>query len=622
MSDKNIRIAGASGFWGDAARATPQLLKGGNVDFIAYDYLAEITMSIMARARAKNPDYGYALDFVTAAMKPNLKEIARQGVKIVSNAGGVNPQACANALRAVIAEQGLSLKVACVLGDDLITQRDELAAQGHTEMFTGGAFPATDKIASINAYLGAFPVAKALEEGADIVVTGRCVDSAVTLGACIHAFGWGRDDLDKLAMGSLAGHIIECGPQATGGNFTDWEEVHSLETIGYPITEISADGNFVCSKPEGTGGLVTRATIAEQMVYEIGDPQAYMLPDVICDFSNVELEQVGENLVRVTGAIGSPAPDTYKVCTTYADEFRGGTNMTFYGIDADRKAQKLADAIFVAARRTLKHLGLPDFSETSVEILGAESQFGSAATVTNCREVVMKIAAKHPDAAGIGIMLKETVGLGLATPPGLSGFAGARPSPSPVVRLFSFALLKGAAEGSTKGAAEGSTKGAVKPQVELDGVVFDVPDTAGVTFNRQNITRPKVPTLPAAPAGDLVAVPLIKLAWGRSGDKGDKANIGIIARQSEYLPYIYAALTEQAVFEKFAHFLPEGATSDKSVERYLMTGTDAINFLIHDVLGGGGMASIRNDAQGKGYGQLLLAASIPVSAEIANKLNN
>ena len=622
MSDKNIRIAGASGFWGDAARATPQLLKGGNVDFIAYDYLAEITMSIMARARAKNPDYGYALDFVTAAMKPNLKEIARQGVKIVSNAGGVNPQACANALRAVIAEQGLSLKVACVLGDDLITQRDELAAQGHTEMFTGGAFPATDKIASINAYLGAFPVAKALEEGADIVVTGRCVDSAVTLGACIHAFGWGRDDLDKLAMGSLAGHIIECGPQATGGNFTDWEEVHSLETIGYPITEISADGNFVCSKPEGTGGLVTRATIAEQMVYEIGDPQAYMLPDVICDFSNVELEQVGENLVRVTGAIGSPAPDTYKVCTTYADEFRGGTNMTFYGIDADRKAQKLADAIFVAARRTLKHLGLPDFSETSVEILGAESQFGSAATVTNCREVVMKIAAKHPDAAGIGIMLKETVGLGLATPPGLSGFAGARPSPSPVVRLFSFALLKGAAEGSTKGAAEGSTKGAVKPQVELDGVVFDVPDTAGVTFNRQNITRPKVPTLPAAPAGDLVAVPLIKLAWGRSGDKGDKANIGIIARQSEYLPYIYAALTEQAVFEKFAHFLPEGATSDKSVERYLIPGTHAINFLIHDVLGGGGMASIRNDAQGKGYGQLLLAASIPVSAEIANKLNN
>ncbi|HAU03160.1 MAG TPA: terpene utilization protein AtuA, partial [Porticoccaceae bacterium] len=206
---------------------------------IVYDYLAEITMSIMARARAKSPDAGYALDFVTAAMKPNLREIARQGVKIVSNAGGVNPQACANALREVIANLGLDLNVACVLGDDLFDQRDALAAQGYREMFSDDAFPATEKIASVNAYLGAFPVAAALTAGADIVVTGRCVDSAVTLGACIHAFGWGRDDLDCLAMGSLAGHILECGPQATGGNFTDWTLVNNLESIGYPIAEIS-----------------------------------------------------------------------------------------------------------------------------------------------------------------------------------------------------------------------------------------------------------------------------------------------------------------------------------------------------------------------------------------------
>jgi hypothetical protein len=603
MVDKTLRIAGASGFWGDAARATPQLLKDGNLDFIAYDYLAEITMSIMARARAKNPDYGYALDFVTAAMKPNLKEIARQGVKIVSNAGGVNPQACANALRALIAEMGLDLKVACVLGDDMIAQRDQLAEQGYTEMFTGAAFPAADKIASINAYLGAFGVARALDEGADIVVTGRCVDSAVTLGACIHSFGWGRDDLDKLAMGSLAGHIIECGPQATGGNFTDWEEVESLETIGYPIAEVHADGSFDCSKPEGSGGLVSTATIAEQMVYEIGDPQAYMLPDVVCDFSQVQLEQLGDNLVRVTGATGLPAPDTYKVCTTYADEFRGGTNMTFYGVDADRKAQKLADAIFTASRRTLTHLGLPDYSETSVELIGAESQFGANAQITQCRELVLKIAAKHPDAAGIGIMLKEAVGLGLATPPGLSGFAGARPSPSPVVRLFSFALPKGTAE----------------IEVEIDGVSHQVPDSPGQPFSPQDLQRP---TVPAAPTDATIPVPLIKLAWGRSGDKGDKANVGIIARQPEYLPYIYAALSEQAVADCFAHFLPAEAAGNSVsyVDRYLMPGSHAINFLIHDVLGGGGMASIRNDAQGKGYGQILLALSIPVSAEIAAQL--
>jgi len=606
VSEKVIRIAGASGFWGDAARATPQLLKDEDVDFIVYDYLAEITMSIMARARAKNPDAGYALDFVSAAMKPNLKEIARQGVRIVSNAGGVNPQACANALRGVIADLGLSLKVACILGDDMISQRDKVAAHGYKEMFSGDDFPDVEKVASINAYLGAFPVARALKEGADIVVTGRCVDSAVTLGVCIDAFGWGRDDLDQLAMGSLAGHILECGPQATGGNFTDWELSNNLENIGYPIAAIKTDGSFVCSKPEGTGGLISVGTIAEQMVYEIGDPQAYILPDVVCDFSNVTLTEVGENLVEVTGATGLPAPDTYKVCSTYADQFRGGTTMTFYGFDADKKANKLAAAIFTASRRTLKMFGLEDYSETSVELIGAESQYGANAAVANCRELSMKIAVKHADPAGIGILLKECVGLGLATPPGLSGFAGARPKPSPVVRLFSFAL----------------SKGNLPIQVELDGTYIDCPDSQGTPLNLDQIVRPQAPIGPDH--RDMVSVPLIKLALARSGDKGNKANVGIIARDPEYLPYIFDALTVQVVAERFSHFLPEGAVqkSDCYVERYLMPGSNAINFLIHDVLGGGGMASIRNDAQGKGFGQLMLDASIPVSAAIAAEINH
>lgn len=600
MSKKTLRIAGASGFWGDASSATAQLLTGGIVDFIVYDYLAEITMSIMARARSKNPESGYALDFVTAAMKPNLKDIARQGVKIISNAGGVNPQACAKALRAVIVEQGLDLQVACVIGDDLFDQRDQLATQQICEMYSGDAFPPSDKIASINAYLGAFPVARALQQGADIVITGRCVDSAVTLGACINNFGWGRDDLDQLAMGSLAGHILECGPQATGGNFTDWQEVESLETIGYPIAEISADGSFVCSKPEGTGGLVSVATIAEQMVYEIGDPQAYMLPDVVCDFSQVKLQQVGEDVVAVSGATGLPAPDSYKVCSTYADQWRGGHLLSFYGIDASKKAEKLAAAIFAASRRTLKLYGLADFSETSVEVIGAESQYGAAARVGHYREVAVKVAAKHADAAGIGILLKEMTGLGLATPPGLCGFAGGRPKPSPIVRLFSFAL----------------PKDSVNIQVEINGLIIDCPDSTGTALDRAAIVRPPAPEAPLADV--LVDVPLVALAWARSGDKGDKANIGVIARKPEYLPYIYAALTEQAVAERFAHFIQSAA--DRPVERYLIPGCNGINFLIHDVLGGGGMASIRNDSQGKGYGQLLLNAQIPVSPEIAARL--
>ena len=600
MSEKTLRIAGASGFWGDASHSTSQLLNKASVDFIVYDYLAEITMSIMARARAKKPDTGYALDFVSAAMKPNLKEIARQGVKIVSNAGGVNPQACANALREVIAEQGLDLQVACIIGDDLLHQREQLAAQHHSEMFSAEPFPPVDKIASINAYLGAFPVALALKQGADIVITGRCVDSAVTLGACINHFGWGRDDLDQLAMGSLAGHILECGPQATGGNFTDWELVESLETIGYPIAEISADGGFVCSKPADTGGLVSVGTIAEQMVYEIGDPQAYILPDVVCDFSQVKLEQIGDDLVAVSGATGLPAPQNYKVCSTYADQWRGGHLLSLYGIDASKKAEKLAAAIFAASRRTLKLYGLPDFTETSVEVIGAESQYGASGKPGSYREVALKVAAKHADAAGISILLKEMTGLGLATPPGLCGFAGGRPKPSPIVRLFSFEL----------------PKGALTAQVEINGLLLECPDTRGKALALKSIVRPGIPEVPNPE--NLVAVPLVALAYARSGDKGDKSNIGVIARKAEYLPYIYAALTEQAVAQRFAHFIQSAA--DTAVERYLMPGCHGINFLIHDVLGGGGMASLRNDSQGKGFGQLLLDAQIPVSAEIVADL--
>ncbi|MGB0956096.1 MAG: acyclic terpene utilization AtuA family protein, partial [Panacagrimonas sp.] len=407
MNKSMIRIGGASGFWGDAGGATAQLLGDAELDFIVYDYLAEITMSIMARARAKDPEQGYARDFISAAMAPNLKQIAERNIGVISNAGGVNPRACAAALRAEIKKQGLSLKVACVLGDDLFEQRDALAARPIREMFSGEGMPPPDRIQSINAYLGAFPIAQALDRGADIVITGRCVDSAVTLGACIHHFGWGREALDRLAMGSLAGHILECGVQASGGNFTDWELVaDAIERIGYPIAEIESDGEFVCTKPDGTAGLVSVGTVAEQMLYEIGDPQAYVLPDVVCDFSGVQLQQVGENRVRLRGARGRAAPDTYKVCATYADQFRGGTLFTFYGRNADQRANAFAEAGLRAARRVLQQHGLADFSQTSIEVLGSRSQYGDFAQLANVREVTVKIAAKHPQANGIGVLLK------------------------------------------------------------------------------------------------------------------------------------------------------------------------------------------------------------------------
>lgn len=601
--EKVLRVGGASGFWGDAARATPQLLASPDLDYIVYDYLAEITMSIMARARAKNDAKGYAGDFVTAAMAPNLHLIAERGIKVVSNAGGVNPKACAEALNAVITEQNLDLKVACIVGDDLLSKADDLNSAGIKEMFNDAEFPPVEKILSINAYLGAFPVAKALEMGADIVITGRCVDSAVTLGACIHAFGWERDDFDKLAMGSLAGHILECGPQATGGNFTDWDSVPNIAQIGYPIAEITADGSFTCTKPEHTGGMVTVGTVAEQMLYEIGDPQAYLLPDVACDFSTAKLEQIGADRVLVTGATGRCPPDTYKVSATYMDAFRGGTNMTFYGMDAAKKAQTLGNAIFTAARTTFETYGLSDFEETSIELLGAESQYGSFSEIENPREVVMKIAVKHQEMTGVGIFLKEAVGLGLATPPGLSGFAGSRPSPSPVVRLFSCLI----------------PKSDVSVAIEIGDSRTHCDESFGEIFDSTELTRPNAATImESRDSGDTVTVPLIALAWGRSGDKGDKANVGIIARDPRFLPYIYASLTESTVAERFEHFLAD--TAPGNVERFLLPGSHAINFLLHNVLGGGGIASIRNDPQGKGYAQLLLAAPIQLPNAIAETL--
>ena len=290
MSIKTIKIGGASGYWGESAMATPQLLKAGDLDYLVYDYLAEITMSIMARMKMKNPEAGFATDFVDLVMKPFLPQIAKSGVKIIANAGGTNPESCGKAVRALIAEKYLNLKVAVITGDDLLASKDKIAAENHTDMFSGAPFPPVEKIASINAYLGAFPIAKALDMGADIVITGRCVDSAVTLGACIHEFGWGVTDWDLLASGSLAGHILECGPQATGGNFTDWEDAGDIANIGYPIAEINVDGSFVTTKPGSTGGIVNVGTVSEQMLYEIGDPQAYILPDVICDFSQVTIK--------------------------------------------------------------------------------------------------------------------------------------------------------------------------------------------------------------------------------------------------------------------------------------------------------------------------------------------
>lgn len=589
VPNKTVKIGGATGFWGETDMAMSQFLREGDLDYIVFDYLAEITMSIMARARASDPNLGYATDFVSTIVKPNLARIAGSGVKLISNAGGVNPEACGDALRAAVSEAGLDLKVVVITGDDLLADLDRLEGMNTSEMFSGEAFPPREKIASANAYIGAFPIAAALAAGADIVVTGRCVDSAVTLGACIHEFGWSPDELDKLAAGSAVGHLIECGPQATGGNFTDWELVaDSLHEVGYPIAEVWEDGTADIYKPANTGGLVNRGTVAEQLLYEIGDPAAYILPDVICDFTQIKLEQLGNDRVRMTNARGRGVPATYKTSMTWADGWRAGSTFWYVGRRAADKARIFANEAVARTQRKLQAMGASDFDEVAIDIFGEDNFWGGHSAVADTREVALKVACKHQDARAVGLFLREMTGCALGAPAGMAFFAGARAKPSPVIRLFSVLVDK-------------STL-AIK-LIDSDGTSDFAPPAVPADI----LPTKALPIPEPTSDGQLIEVPLETLAWGRSGDKGDKANVGIIARKAEYLPWIAKVLTEDYVGNRFAHFM-----TTPEIDRFYMPGLPALNFLLHNALGGGGIASLRNDPQAKAYAQVLLDTPIAI----------
>ncbi|HEY1075534.1 MAG TPA: acyclic terpene utilization AtuA family protein [Fontimonas sp.] len=571
-----VRIGCGAGFWGDSAEGPRQLVESGEIDYLVLDYLAEITMSLLAKARAKDPNAGYATDFpgVVASLAAKIKQ---QGIKLVTNAGGVNPQACKAAIEEKLKALGVELKISIVTGDDLLPRAAEYA--GVKEMFSAEAMPA--KLWSMNAYLGAFPIAQALAGGADIVLTGRCVDSAIVLGPLIHEFNWQAHEYDKLSAGSLAGHVIECGAQATGGVSTDWEAVVAdWDRMGFPIAVCKPDGRFIATKPQNTGGRVTVETVAEQIVYEIGDPTAYLLPDVTCDWSQLQLRQVGDQQVEVSGARGRAPSDSYKVSATYQDGFRCSSTMMIGGVDAVRKAEAVAAAILKRTRRMFAERGLADYQRTDVEVLGSEANWGANARRRDTREVVLKISVQHADKAALDIFGREFIPPATAMVQSITGFAGGRPTPAPLVRLFSCLVPKSSVT------------------IEVDGVVFVPPAVA---------PSPAAPAQPAAtipaPAsvgGPVQRVPLIRLAYGRSGDKGNSANIGVLARKPEFVPLLREQLTADAVKRYFAHFV-EGP-----VERFEIPGLHGFNFLMHSALGGGGVASLRYDPQGKMLAQVLM----------------
>lgn len=584
-TQQTVRIGGACGFWGDSSLGAHQLVNTPGMQYITFDYLAELTMAIMAGMRMKNPDQGYALDFVDL-MKQVLPKAKANGIRIIANAGGLNPTACAQALAQTMEALGQSINIGVVSGDDATGVLQNLRKQGVDLKDMQSDQPAPPFMLTANAYLGAFPIAAALDAGADIVITGRVVDSAMVLGALVHEFKWTPTQLDELAQGSLAGHIVECGAQATGGLFTDWKDVPDWANIGYPFVDVSADGAFTLGKPDNTGGLINKAVASEQLLYEIGDPSNYQLPDVVCDFTRVTIENVGENRVRISGAKGKAPSDQYKVCATFPDGFRCIGLLSVVGFEAADKAKRTAEAILERTRKQFKQLGLADYTRTNYEVIGTETDLGPHAQALNSREAMLRIAIHHADKKAATLFSKEIAPAGTSFAPGTSGnFGMGRPNVVPMVRLFSTLI----------------EKSLVQAKVTLNGeqVAYTEPTHPTADVERGSAVL-GADANAHSPAGKL----LIDIAHGRSGDKGNISNVGLVARSASDWPLLQAAVTPERVKAYLGHLVKGNVTV------YKLPGLSALNVVMHEALDGGGMTSMRNDPLGKGMAQILLTMPI------------
>ncbi|HEX9683423.1 MAG TPA: acyclic terpene utilization AtuA family protein [Acidimicrobiales bacterium] len=575
-----IRIANCSGFYGDRLSAAREMVEGGPIDVLTGDWLAELTMLILARTQAKRPGGGYARTFVTQ-MEQVMGICLDRHIKVVSNAGGLDPRSCAEAVAEVADRLGLAPTVAYVEGDDLLGRLDELAEAGLMlgDFDTGKPMLDTSRFISANAYLGGWGIVDALERGADIVVTGRTTDAAVVAAPAAWHHGWARDDWDALAGGVVAGHIIECGTQATGGNYSFFGELGGLEHTGFPWAEIAADGSSIIGKHnDGTGGAVTVGTVTAQLLYEIGAP-AYLGPDVTARFDTIRLEQVDRDRVGVSAVRGQPPPDSLKVSMNELGGFRTDISIALTGLDIEAKAA-LVEKAFWASCPT----NPDDYESVTTTVVRTDS----ADPATNEEAVAAwKITLKDPDERKLRVARSAVNELALATIPGLFGLGGGSAKPFGVHRA---ALVPAG----------------VVPQhvVVLGGEQSVVDSVAPAAVGEVTIARPDPPGKP--PTGDTERAPLGRIVGARSGDKGGDANLGVFCRSAEAFAWLDSFLTT----ERLRQLLPE--TADLAVDRHRLPNIWSLNFVIHGLLQEGVAASTRQDGQAKGLGEWLRARYVEI----------
>ncbi len=593
---KKVRIGNSSGFWGDEPMAMERQVRMGRLDYLTADYLAEVSMSILAKQQARNNELGFVTDFIEH-VQLSLESLKVHFPKIITNAGGNNPVACAKSLQALLSKHGFKKKVMAITGDNLIEHIPELRKSGNAfnNLETGEKFNNIAKnLRAANAYTSSEGIVKALEKGADIVICGRASDSALAIGPIKYEMGWSTDQWDLIASAMVAGHLIECGTQVSGGNFTDWESIKDWYHMGYPIIEMYEDGYCIVTKAPGSGGLISEFTVKEQLVYEIADPGNYLGPDVVADLTSLEVKWIAMDQVMVKGATGKPAPETWKVSMAYHDGYKSSGYIVVGGAHAQQKAEVLKDSFWKR---------LPGFEKTSTNFIGADA-LGQSLKNPDPKEILIQFTAFAQDKKKLELFSKEVAGMILSGPQGVAAFGG-RPKVQEVMAYWP-TLVK--SQDLELKLWEISDKGK-----EANVLSFHPEATKGdISRKTEPKTETDSPSIKDPFNGEEIALSEICLA--RSGDKGNSINLGVIARSSEVYVFIKKYLTEELLKNWFSDICKG------EIKKYELANLLALNFVLHEALDGGGTRSGRLDPQGKMLASALLHKKIFVPKSVVNSV--